>query len=327
MVPVGNIFNRFPRMVRDLARDLGKDVGFEMDGLDIELDRTVLDEIGDPIVHLLRNAVDHGLESAEERKKAGKSEKGIVRLAAVRERDSVEIVVSDDGRGMDVERIWGKACERGLVDRGQRDAYTDKDILRFTCTPGFSTTETATKVSGRGVGMDVVRGKIEYLGGSLTIRSTAGQGSEFVLTLPLTLAIIQALLVSSQGQVYALPLGSVAEVLTPEEAHVETVDAKPVAILRDGTVAPVYRLAIALGTADEKEQMPRADEHVVLIETTGQIRALAVEGLIGRQEIVIKPLGKMFRTSRGFGGATVLGDGRVALILDPRTLFAMGEPL
>lgn len=325
MVPVGNIFNRFPRMVRDLSRDLGKEIGLEMDGLDIELDRTVLDEIGDPIVHLLRNAVDHGIESAADRRAAGKAEKGIVRLAAVRERDSVQIIVSDDGRGMDVDRIWSKACERSIADPGQRDAYTEADILQFTCVPGFSTTETATKVSGRGVGMDVVRGKIEYLGGSLFIRSTPGLGSEFVLTLPLTLAIIQALLVSSADQVYALPLGSVGEVLTPDEAHLETVDGKPVAVLRDGSVAPVYRLAVTLGVAGPQELMPLPEEHVVLLEGAAQVRALAVEGLIGRQEIVIKPLGQMFRQSRGFGGATVLGDGRVALILDPRTLFVMGE--
>jgi two-component system, chemotaxis family, sensor kinase CheA len=325
MVPVGNIFNRFPRMVRDLARDLGKEVGFVMDGLDIELDRTVLDEIGDPIVHLLRNAVDHGIESAEERAAQGKPEKGCVRLIATRERDSVQIIVSDDGGGMAVDRIWAKACDRGMVEVSRRDEYDDEQILMFTCTPGFSTSETATKVSGRGVGMDVVRGKIEYLGGSLFIRSTPGEGSEFVLTLPLTLAIIQALLVGSHGQVFAVPLGSVAEVLSPEEAHIDTVDGKPVTVLRDESVAPLYRLPVILGVAGDSGLMPTPGEHVVLIESGTQTRALAVDSLIGRQEIVIKPLGRMFRQIRGLGGATVLGDGRVALILDPRTLFSMGD--
>jgi two-component system, chemotaxis family, sensor kinase CheA len=325
MVPVGNIFNRFPRMVRDLGRDLGKELTFEMEGLDIELDRTVLDEIGDPIVHLLRNAVDHGIESAEARAASGKPAKGTVRLAATRERDFVQIIVSDDGGGMDVDRIWTKACERGLAEPLLRDNYDDEAILLFTCTPGFSTAETATKVSGRGVGMDVVRGKIEYLGGSLFIRSTPGVGSEFVLTLPLTLAIIQALLVGSEGQVFAVPLGSVAEVLSPEEARIDTVDGKPVVVLRDDNVAPLYRLPVILGVAGDGELMPLPGEHVVLIESGTQVRALAVAGLIGRQEIVIKPLGRMFKHIRGLGGATVLGDGRVALILDPRSLFAMGE--
>jgi two-component system chemotaxis sensor kinase CheA len=325
MVPVSNIFNRFPRMVRDLSRDLGKEVGFEMDGLEIELDRTVLDEIGDPIVHLLRNAIDHGLESPEERIAAGKSPKGHVHLSAARERDSVEIVVADDGRGMDVERIWKVACERGMADAGQREQYTHEQILQFTCTPGFSTAEQATKVSGRGVGMDVVRGKIELLGGALYIRSTPGEGSAFVLTLPLTLAIIQALLVGHEGQVYAMPLGSVTEVLSPEDAPVETVDGKPVVVLRDGSVAPVYRLAVVLGEPGAEALMPTGGEHVVLVEMGGKTRALAAQRLIGRQEIVVKPLGRMFGQIRGLGGATVLGDGRVALILDPRSLFTLGE--
>lgn len=325
MVPVGNIFNRFPRMVRDLGRDLGKDIAFEMDGLDIELDRTVLDEIGDPIVHLLRNAIDHGIEAAATRKAEGKPERGTVRLSAVRERDSVQIVVSDDGRGMDIERIWTKACERGLADASQRDAYDNEAILQFTCTPGFSTVDEATKVSGRGVGMDVVRGKIEYLGGSLFIRSKMGEGSQFILTLPLTLAIVQALLVGAHDQVFAVPLGSVAEVLSPREAAVQTVDGRPVVVLRDETVAPLSRLPVVVGLAPEDDVMPGEHEHVVLVEMADQTRALAVEKLIGRQEIVIKPLGRMFKHLRGLGGATVLGDGRVALILDPRTLFLIGD--
>jgi two-component system chemotaxis sensor kinase CheA len=168
MVPVGNIFNRFPRMVRDLARDLGKDVTLETDGLDIELDRTVLDEIGDPIVHLLRNCVDHGIESPEERVAASKPARGTIFLAAEREREQIRITVSDDGRGMDVGRIWAAAVDRGLADPSSRDAYSDHDVLMFVCAPGFSTVDQATKVSGRGVGMDVVKGKIEYLGGTIS---------------------------------------------------------------------------------------------------------------------------------------------------------------
>ena len=323
MVPVGNIFKRFPRMVRDLARDLGKDIAFEMEGLDIELDRTVLDEIGDPLVHLLRNAVDHGIESGPDRAAAGKPERGCVRLVAARERDQVLISVMDDGAGMDVDRIWLKAVERGMVTEAECDGYSADDVLMLTCTPGFSTADVATKVSGRGVGMDVVRGKIEYLGGSLHIRRRPAGGTEFELSLPLTLAIIQALLVSSSGQTFALPLSAVTEVFAPEEIDAGTVDGMPVITLRDGRIVSLHRLDVLLGFSDDASRLPGAREHVVLVEVGDVARALAVEALTGRQEIVIKPLSRMFRGVRGLGGATVLGDGSVALILDPRMLFSM----
>ncbi len=325
MVPVGNIFNRFPRMVRDLARDLGKDITFEMEGLDIELDRTVLDEIGDPIVHLLRNSIDHGIESAEERAAAGKPEKGTVRLVALRERDHLRIVVSDDGRGMSIDRLWEKACRLGVADSAMRDTYTDKDILLMTCLPGFSTAEKATSVSGRGVGMDVVKGKIEYLGGHLNLGSELGVGTTFELVLPLTLAIIQALLIARGPEIYALPLVSVNEVMDPEEALVDTVDGSPVIVLRDGQVIGLHHFDILMGFADDARKAPQPSEHIVLIDVSGHTRALVVERLVGRQEVVIKPLSKIFRNAKGLAGATVLGDGRVALIIDPRTLFPARE--
>jgi two-component system chemotaxis sensor kinase CheA len=324
MVPVGNIFNRFPRMVRDLARDLGKDVAFEVDGLDIELDRTVLDEIVEPLVHLLRNSIDHGLESAEDRAKAGKPERGIVRLSAARERDRALVTVADDGKGMDVERIWAAACDRGMVTAAQREEFTDDDILLLTCTPGFSTAAKATKVSGRGVGMDVVRAKVEQLGGALTIRSRPGSGTEFVLGLPLTLAIIQALLVRSSGQIYAIPLGAVTEVLAYDDLPMETVDAHPVLTLRDGRVVPLDTLDFVVGVPQDKSS-PMRSRNVVLLEWGEAARAIGVDELVGRQEIVIKPLAGMFAGVAGLSGATVLGDGSVALILDPRVLFTSGE--
>jgi two-component system chemotaxis sensor kinase CheA len=325
MVPVGNIFNRFPRMVRDLARDLDKDVAFEMEGLDIELDRTVLDEIGDPLVHLLRNAVDHGIESAESRASAGKPARGTVRLSALRERDQVQLVVSDDGGGMDSARIWAKAVERGIVAPESRDSCSEEDVLMLSCVPGFSTADQATKVSGRGVGMDVVRGKIEYLGGSLTIRSKPGEGTRFVLSLPLTLAIIQALLLEAGGQTFALPLSFVSEVYASEDVDVDTIDGGPVMTLRDGRVIPLYRLDVLIGSHDDHTRPPEPGERVVLVEIGEQARGLTVSSLLGRQEVVIKPLAKMLKQIRGLGGATVLGDGSVALILDPRMLFSMGE--
>ena len=324
MVPVGNIFNRFPRMVRDLARDLGKDVAFEVEGLDIELDRTVLDEIVEPLVHLLRNSLDHGLESADQRKAAGKPERGLVRLSAARERDRALVTVADDGRGMDPERIWVAACDRGIVTPAQRADFNDDEILLLTCTPGFSTAAQATKVSGRGVGMDVVRAKVEQLGGALTIRSRVGSGTEFVLALPLTLAIIQALLVRSSGQIYAIPLGAVTEVLAYDDLPIETVDGRPVLTLRDKRVVPLDTLDAVVGVSEEQAS-PIRSRNVVLLEWGEAARGIGVDALVGRQEIVIKPLAGMFAGVAGLSGATVLGDGSVALILDPRALFATGE--
>jgi len=322
MVPVGNIFNRFPRMVRDLGRDLGKDVALHMSGLEIELDRTVLDEIGDPIVHLLRNAIDHGIESPAERAALGKPERGTVSLAADREREQVRITVTDDGRGMDLDRIWQTAVKRGVADPAARDAYTDAEIFLLTCQAGFSTKEETTAISGRGVGMDVVKGKIEYLGGTISLHTVPGEGTRVTLLLPLTLAIIQALLIGSGDQVYAMPLAAVDEVLGLDELTVKTVDGRPVAVLRDGVVVSLQRLDRALGAGAPGAVMPDAGDHVVLFRVADEVRALAVPRLLGRQEIVIKPLSPLFRGTRGFGGATVLGDGRVALILDPRALVS-----
>jgi len=320
MVPVSNIFNRFPRMVRDLARDLGKEIDLEMEGLDIELDRTVLDEIGDPIVHLLRNAIDHGIEFPDERTAASKSARGTIRLTAERVRDQVLISVADDGRGMDVERIWSKAVERGLVDRSVRDSYTDHDILMFVCLPAFTTVDQATRISGRGVGMDVVKGKIEYLGGSIMLSSAPGEGMRASLQLPLTLAIIQALLVQSGDRVYALPLSAVDEVLSSDEVTFRTVDGTPVVALRDGSVVGLSDLDELHGRAPIAG-LTREDKHLILVRSGQTLHALAVPALLGRREIVIKPLSPLFCGLQGFGGATVLGDGRIALILDPRTLF------
>jgi two-component system, chemotaxis family, sensor kinase CheA len=324
MVPVGNIFNRFPRMVRDLARDLGKDVSFEVEGMDIELDRTVLDEILEPLVHLLRNSIDHGVETAAQRAKAGKPERGRILLSASRERDRVLVTVSDDGKGMDAERIWTVACERGLVTPDERADFTVDEILAFTCTPGFSTAETATKVSGRGVGMDVVRAKVEELGGSLQIRSTLGVGTSLSLALPLTLAIIQSLLVRSNGQVYAIPLGAVTEVFGVADLDIDSVDMHAVMKLRDGRVVPLDRLDAVVGAIDEGSIGERT-RHVVLMEWGEAARGLGVDELVGRQEIVIKPLAPMFAGIRGLSGATVLGDGSVSLIVDPRVLLTLGE--
>ncbi len=251
MVPVGNIFNRFPRMVRDLARDLGKDVTFEMDGLDIELDRTVLDEIGDPLVHLLRNASITA--SSLPRTVPLRASPLVAPSGCTPNGNAIRFgsTVSDDGRGMDVERIWAKAVERGIVDRSARETYSEHDVFMLVCMPGFTTKETATRVSGRGVGMDVVRGKIEYLGGTIHVVSAPGEGMEVTLILPLTLAIIQALLVGNCDRVFALPLNAVDEVLPPDEVRSSTIDGRPVVVLRDGTAVALQRLSALCEDGDD----------------------------------------------------------------------------
>jgi two-component system chemotaxis sensor kinase CheA len=324
MVPVEQIFNRFPRMIRDLSRDLGKEVVFDMDGLDIELDRTVLDEIGDPIVHLLRNALDHGLEPAEERVSLGKPRSGSVRLSASREREQVRITVSDDGRGIDIERIWAKAVEQGLCHPRERETMSEADIVLLTFEPGFSTAKEQTKVSGRGVGMDVVKGKIEHFGGAVSLDSSPGIGTSVTLTLPLTLAIVQAVLTESHGHVFALPVSAIDEIIDVAETRIETIDGRPVAVLRDGAVVEFVRLEEAVGQVEYAASPPDPDGQIVLLRVNDVVRGLGVRGLLGRREIVIKPLSPIFREVRGVGGATVLGDGRVALILDPRGLYPTG---
>jgi len=323
MVPVENIFNRFPRMVRDLARSLGKEVVFRMEGLGIELDRTVLDEIGDPIVHLLRNCLDHGIESPDHRSAVGKPRKGTVALSASRERDTVRIVISDDGAGIDANRIWDKACSSGIVDPHDRDMYDTDDVLMLICSPGFSTVEQPTRVSGRGVGLDAVKGKIEHLGGSLSIYSQVGEGSRFELTLPLTLAIVQVVLVSTGQHTFALPLGFVDEILGSEGLNIDSVDQSPVLVYREGEVVPLYRLDEIMGIVPGRTKVVNPREQVILMQCAdGMKRGLVVEGLEGRIEAVVKPLSSIFRATKGFSGTTVLGDARVALILDPRTLFS-----
>jgi len=315
MVPVAQIFNRFPRMVRDCARGLGKEIDFKMEGLDIELDRTVLDEIGDPLVHLLRNAVSHGVEGPEERAASGKPETATVTLRALREQDAVAIVVEDDGRGLDPERL-----KRAFLDLGRRSeievaAMSDEEAYYLICEPGFTTAKEADEVSGRGVGMDAVKGKIEHLGGSVEISSEIGKGSSFTLLLPLTLAIIQALLVESDGHTYAIPLGSVVEAAELASVEQKVVQQQPVIILHE-QVVPLIDLPVLL---NPDRPSPRSNGGEVVVVQLGDIRkGLVVDRLVGQQEIVIKPLDTSLCGSSSIGGATVLGDGRVALIIDLR---------
>ena len=318
MVPVEHIFNRFPRMVRDLAKSRGKEVDFVIEGKDIELDRTILDEISDPLMHLLRNAVDHGIDSPEERETRGKPRRGSVKLVARRDRNYVSIEVSDDGQGVDAKKIFDIAEGMGLMSAEDRRTLGEEDALRFLAMPGFSSAEEVSGVSGRGVGLDVVKNKVESLGGMLIMQSIRAEGTTFALKLPLTLAIIQALLVKVVGEIYAIPLGVVAETAVISSHEVKYVSNQEVIFLRDETL-PLMRLGNYLGLRDEDGQ---SSFPVVVVEVALKSVAIAVDELMGQQEIVITSLDRFLKRIRGFGGATILGTGDVALILDIPTLLS-----
>jgi two-component system, chemotaxis family, sensor kinase CheA len=314
MVPVWQVFDRFPRMVRDAARSLGKQVDFQVEGKEIELDRSMLDEIGDPIVHLLRNAVDHGIESPEKRQAAGKSAIGRLRLSALRDRSSVVIKVSDDGRGIDREKVLRRAKELGLVE-ATRAELTDDELVRFISRSGFSTAEKVTDISGRGVGIDAVQARVRALGGSLDVRTTPGSGTTITARLPVTLAIVRALLARVKDETYALPMTHVNETVDLETARQRTVRGKEVLVLRD-EVVPLIHLRDRVG-------LPRVDSRsqVVVVEMLDRRAGVVVDELTGQQEIVVKQFDAVRDGLSLFSGATILGDGEPALILDVGSLI------
>ena len=317
MVPVSAVFNRFPRMVRDVSKELGKDINLTIEGEETELDRTVIDEIGDPIMHLLRNSLDHGVESPDKREAKGKSRVGEVGLIARHEGNNVVIMITDDGAGIDADKIRRKAVEKGMISQDEADRLDDADAVRLIFLPGFSTAEQITDISGRGVGMDVVRSKIEALSGHVDVETHIDEGSVFKIKLPLTLAIIQAMLVQVQEEMYAIPLGSIDSTINIEPSDIQTVQNKEVIVLR-GEIIPIIRMEEALQVPHKKD----SDEHFVVVVHAGEAKAgIVVDNLIGQQEIVIKTLGNLFAGLKLFGGATVLGDGRVALILDVATMI------
>jgi len=317
MVPLESVVNRFPRMIRDLSKKLDKKMELYISGEDTELDRTVIDEIGDPLLHLLRNAADHGLESNEERAALGKPETGSIILNAFQEGNNVVIEVKDDGKGIDAEKIKAKAISKGTITAEQGDAMSDKEIIDLLFRPSFSTAEKISDVSGRGVGLDVVKTKIESLGGDVEVRTTLGQGSNFIIRLPLTLAIIQSLMVELGTEKYAIPLGSIQTIEDIPVSDVKYVQTKEVINLR-GTVIPLIRLNDVLDVESVKAQ----DENltVVIVTKGDKLAGFVVDNLIGQQEIVIKSIGKYINNSKMISGATILGDGEVALILDVNTL-------
>ncbi|MCM1242864.1 MAG: chemotaxis protein CheA, partial [Roseburia sp.] len=318
MVPIESVVTKFPRMIRDLSKKLDKKMELYMSGEETELDRTVVDEIGDPLMHLLRNSADHGLESAEVRKERGKPEVGSIFLDAYQDGNNVVIEVRDDGNGIDTEAVKNKAIERGVITPEQAEMMNEKEIIDLLFNAGFSTAKKVSDVSGRGVGLDVVKSKIEALSGEVEVKTKLGEGSTWIIRLPLTLAIIQALMVVIGNEKYAISLGSIQtlEDISPEE--VKLVQNKEVIHLRDNVI-PLVRMAEILDTESSKD--PGENLIVVIVKKGDKQVGLVVDELIGQQEIVIKSMGKYINKSKIISGATILGDGEVALILDANALI------
>jgi len=317
MVPVESVFNRFPRLIRDLSRELNKEINLVMSGQDTELDRTVIDEIGEPLIHLLRNSADHGIEPVEERIKSGKDRAGHIYLTARHDGNNVVIEVRDDGRGIDLEKVRKTAVERGIITEEESVNYGKNELIELLFLPSFSTAEKITDVSGRGVGLDAVKAKIESLGGSIEIDTEPGAGSRFTIRLPLTLAIIRALLVRIGNEKYAIPLSSVNRIVKIEHSQVKDTYNQKVFILQD-KIIPVIWLNEILELDIPENQTDVLT--VVVIQRGERLTGLVVDSYIGQQEVVIKSLGKYLSGIKEIAGATILGDGNVALILDPNRL-------
>ncbi|SFB66901.1 chemotaxis protein CheA [Butyrivibrio sp. YAB3001] len=318
MVPIESVLQKFPRMIRDLNKTLGKKMELTMTGEDTEMDRTVVDEIGDPLMHLIRNSADHGIENAELRAQRGKPEVGQIFLHAFQDGNSVVIEVGDDGNGIDAEAVKNKAIEKGVVSPDQAAMLTEKQCVELLFHPGFSTAKQVSEISGRGVGLDVVKSKVESLSGEVTVKTKLGEGSTWVIRLPLTLAIIQALMVIIGQEKYAIPLDSIQSIEDVSPADIKFVENKEVINLR-GSVLPLIRLNDVLDTDSTKS--PDEDMVVVIARKGDQLAGLVIDELMGQQEIVIKPLGKYTNKCKLISGATILGDGEIALILDTNSIF------
>jgi two-component system chemotaxis sensor kinase CheA len=319
MVPVSMVFDRMPRLVRDLSRQMGKDIQLQVEGADTELDRTVIDEIGDPMVHILRNSLDHGIESPDVREANGKPRLGTILIAAYQEGNGVIIEVKDDGAGIDPERVKKKALEKGIITPEQAASFTDAEAAQIVMLPGFSTADKVTDLSGRGVGTDAVKNKVESLGGQIMMYSKVGDGTRVVIRLPLTLAIVLALLIRVGDETYAISLENVEETLLVHKKDIKYVHGTPVTTVR-GEILPLSDLSSIIGTPGER---PDVEENPVVVVRVGRDRSrvgFLVDAFVGQQEIVIKPLGKLLLKVKGIAGATILGDGNVALILDAASL-------
>lgn len=319
MVPVESVFNRFPRMVRDLAKSLGKKVDLIIAGAETELDRTVIDEIGDPLVHLIRNAVDHGVESIQERQQAGKPETGTVHLRAYHSGNHVFIEIEEDGKGINREKVLETAIKRGVVTKESAKSMKDEEVYMLLFSSGFSTADKVSDISGRGVGLDVVKTKIESLGGQVSVSSTLGQGTMFQIQLPLTLSIISAMLIKLGSEKYAFPLSSIVETASVSQSDIRSVHGTRMLEYRN-TIIPVVSLAEQVQSPDYSEEGERETEMLV-IRKGDKMAAVLVDEFIGQSEIVLKTLGKYLTNLDLVSGATILGDGQVALIIDPNALI------
>ncbi len=317
MVPIESVVNRFPRMIRDLSKKLGKEMELIMTGEDTELDRTVIDEIGDPLMHMLRNSADHGLESTIDRLKLGKPQVGTIQLNAYQDGNNVTIEVIDDGAGIDVEKVKASAIKKGHITEEQAEMLSEKEAIDLLFKPAFSTAEKISDVSGRGVGLDVVKNKIEGLGGDVEVSTKLGEGTKFTVRLPLTLAIIQALMVEVRDEKYAIPLNSIVTIEDVMVSDIKYVQQKEVINLR-GTVIPLVRLDEVLDCPTREEEPENLV--VVIVKKGDKQTGLVIDNLLGQQEIVIKPLGKYINIHKMISGATILGDGEVALIIDSNSL-------
>ncbi len=317
MVPIETVFNRFPRMLRDVSRNINKEIVLNMSGEDTELDRTVIDEIGDPLIHLLRNSADHGIESLDKRRELGKPDAGQINLRAYQDGNNVVIEVEDDGKGIDLEKVKKKAIDRGFVNKDAAKNLSRKDIIDFLFKPSFSTADAITDLSGRGVGLDVVKTKIETLGGMVEVDTEAGRGSKFIIRLPLTLAIIQALLVQINTEKYALPLNTIREIIKVKPEDIKQVQKQEIILLRNNIV-PIIRVGECLDVPSSDKQNKLLT--VVVVKKGEKLSGFLVDNLIGQHEIVIKSLGKLLAGIKTIAGATILGDGNVALILDVNSL-------
>ncbi|MFH1624593.1 MAG: chemotaxis protein CheA [Pseudomonadota bacterium] len=312
LVPIGRVFSKFPRMVRDLTRNFGKEIELIISGGDTELDKSVIEEISDPLVHLLRNSADHGIELPKERVKTGKAPKGVISLSAHHEGNHVVIKIKDDGRGIDPVMLKTRAVEMGILSDTEAEVMSNGEALNLIFSPGFSTAEVVTDVSGRGVGMDVVRTNIENMNGLIELESSPGQGTEMRIRIPLTLAIIQALLTKVNEEIFAIPLASIVEIIRVLPSQVQTVERKEVLHLRD-TVIPLIRLHDIFGMPPSRE----ADRlYVVVVGLAEKKVGLITDSLIGQQEVVIKSMGEYLKSTQGISGATIMGDGHVTLIVD-----------
>jgi two-component system chemotaxis sensor kinase CheA len=322
MVPISVVFNKMPRMVRDLAQKQGKLINFEVTGGDTELDRSIIEQIRDPIIHLLRNSVDHGIELPADRKLAGKAEKATVRLAAFQEESHIIITVDDDGKGIDAARVRAAAVRKGMITADAATKLTDHESIEMMFMPGLSTAEKTTEVSGRGVGLDIVRTNIEKLNGTVGFETRVGKGTKFIVQLPLTVAVFQGLLVSSGSAVYVIPLASVLETLRISRAEVSTIMGHEVTRLRENVI-PLIRMNEVLGKSEELRR-ENQHEYVIVIKAGEKQAGIIVDRLMEQQEFVIKPLGSLGDV-KGIAGASILGDGQVALIIDVPTLTRMAN--